>query len=67
MIAESEDSILEYLRILRATQTDPGEHLAQIELQMHSIGQRLGALTDHEYRSSSERGNAAADRVCGHG
>ena len=66
MTAESEDSILEYLRRLRATQTDPGERLAQIELQMYSIGQRLGVLTCPEYRSS-ERGNAAADRVCSHG
>lgn len=68
MTAESEDLILEYLRILRATHAEPGERLAQIELQMQSIGRRLSALTNHEYRSS-DRSNAAADAdsVCCHG
>ena len=49
MIADREHLVLEHLRVLRATQADPGERLIQIELQMHCIDQRLSALTKAVY------------------
>lgn len=54
MTAEIESLVLEHLRAIRATQTDHGERLASIELNLAMLGQQVGGLTTAVYSGKSD-------------
>lgn len=54
MTADLENLVLEHLRAIRATQADHSEQLAQMNVQLSSLGQQVGALTTAVYAGKSE-------------
>jgi hypothetical protein len=54
MTADIESLVLEHLRAIRATQTDHGERLTSIELNLATLGQQVGALTTAVYSGKSD-------------
>jgi polyhydroxyalkanoate synthesis regulator phasin len=54
MTENVENLVLEQLRAIRATQTEHGNRLIQIELQLSAMGQQLGGLTTAVYSGKSE-------------
>ncbi len=54
MTADLESLVLEHLRAIRATQADHSEQLAQMNVQLSSLGQQVGALTTAVYAGKSE-------------
>lgn len=54
MTAEIDNLVLEHLRAIRATQTDHGEQLASLRVEVSAIGQQLGALTTAVYSGKSD-------------
>ncbi|MCF7996844.1 MAG: hypothetical protein K9L32_13060 [Chromatiaceae bacterium] len=53
-----ENLVLEQLRAIRATQTEHGNGLIQIELQLSAMGQQLGGLTTAVYSGKSSSGDS---------
>lgn len=49
-----ENLVLEYLRAIRATQSEHSERLVQIELQLSALGQQIGGLKTALYAGRSE-------------
>ncbi|MBV5272811.1 MAG: hypothetical protein JZU52_03940 [Lamprocystis purpurea] len=54
MTADIESLVLEHLRAIRATQTDHGERLTSIALNLAMLGQQVGALTTAVYSGKSD-------------
>jgi predicted nucleic acid-binding Zn-ribbon protein len=54
MTAEVENPVLEHLRAIRSDISDIKERLAQIEINLSTLGQQVGALTTAVYSGNSE-------------
>jgi polyhydroxyalkanoate synthesis regulator phasin len=57
-MTENLDSlVLEHLRAIRTRQDEHSERLTQIEVQLSTMGQQLGALTTAVYSRKSDMDN----------
>jgi hypothetical protein len=54
MTAELESLVLEHLRAIRATQTEHGARLTQIDVHLSAMGQQLAGMTTAVYAGKSD-------------
>jgi len=55
MTADIENLILEHLRVIRADLSDVKERVTQVEINLASLGQQVGAVTTAVYSGKSDR------------